>query len=299
MNGIGDEIRESFRKGTAVVKLIYINLGVFLLINILYVFYWMMTGKSMQEFEVGFLQYFMAHSDLTRLIMRPWTWFTYMFMQINFLHVLFNMLWLFWFGRIFLHYLTEKQLYTTYLLGGLSGLALYVLAMNVLPVFSYHAPILGASAAVTAIVIAISVYDPNYTVYIPFLGPVRILIIAAIFLVTDIIQIPTSGNAGGLISHLGGAVFGYLYAVQLKRGKDIGTGFNRVMDSLVALVKPRPKMKVTYKGKAREMDDMEYNKAKATSQKEVDRILDKIAKSGYDSLTKKEKETLFNMSNRQ
>lgn len=298
MNRIGDEIKASFVKGTAVVKLIYINLAVFLMINIAFVFYFLITGKSLQDFQNSFLQYLMAHSDLRTLFFRPWTWITYMFMQISFRHILFNMLWLFWFGRIFLQYLTEKQLYTTYILGGLAGLALYVISFNIFPAFNVHLPILGASAAVSAIVIAISFYDPNYSVQIPFLGPVRIIIIAGIFVVTDLIQIPVSSNAGGHIAHLGGALFGYLYAVRLKQGKDMGKGFSRMMDNLASLFKPRPRMRVTYKGKARDMDDIEYNKQKAATQKEIDRILDKITKSGYDSLTKKEKETLFNMSNR-
>src|SRR5690606_37143931 len=116
-------------------------------------------GMSRQEFESDFLVYLMAHSDLQILIRRPWTIVSYMFLHIGFLHVLFNMIWLFWFGRIFLHYLTEKQLYTTYIIGGLSGLVLYIVSYNVFPAFQYQLPILGASAAVTAIVAAISFYN--------------------------------------------------------------------------------------------------------------------------------------------
>ena len=298
MNSIGDEIKESFRNGTAVVKLIYINLAVFLVVNLLYVLVFLMSGASREAYETNYLVYLMVHSDLKLLLYRPWTLLTYMFLHFRFLHILFNMLWLFWFGRIFLHYLTEKQLYTTYLLGGLSGAAIYILSFNVFPAFQYHLPMLGASAAVTAIIVAISLYNPNYQVNLMFIGPVKIIYIAIVFVLLDLLRIPTSGNAGGYISHLGGALYGYLFAMQLKKGKDIGKGFNKSMDAIAALFKPRSKMRVSYRSQAKNLDDQEYNRRKAATQKEVDKILDKIAKSGYESLSKREKEILFKMSNK-
>lgn len=298
MNSIGDEIKSSFRNGTSVVKLIYINLGVFLAVNIIYVLIFLLNAASRDGFESNYLAYLMVSSDLELVLFRPWTLFTYMFLHFRFLHILFNMLWLFWFGRIFLQYLTEKQLYTTYFIGGLSGAALYIFSFNIFPAFQHHLPMLGASASVTAIIMAISFFNPNYSVQLPFIGPVKIIYIALAFILLDLLRIPTSGNAGGYIAHLGGALYGYIYAMQMKKGKDIGSGFSKTMDSVAGMFKPRSKMKVSYRGKAKKMDDHTYNQQKAATQKEVDLILDKIAKSGYDSLTKKEKEILFKMSNK-
>jgi hypothetical protein len=146
-----------------------------------------------------------------------------------------------------------------------------------------------------AVVLSISIYHPDYSIYVPFLGPVKIKYIAMVYIVLDVLQI-ASENAGGHIAHLGGALYGYLFAIQLKKGKDMGKGFSRFVDSLASLFKRRSKLKVTYKNQAKNLSDEDYNQQKAEAQKEIDKILDKIAQSGYDSLTKKEKETLFKMS---
>jgi hypothetical protein len=219
-------------------------------------------------------------------------------MHFEFFHILFNLLWLFWFGRIFLKYLTEKQLISTYILGGLAGAFLFVLAYNVLPGLLQDvetAQALGASASVTAIVIAVSFYTPNYTVYIPFIGEVKIKYIAVIFIITDLLQV-ASTNAGGHIAHLGGALYGFFIAERLKRGYNPGKFFDKIMNFIASVFKPRNRLKVAYRKTATKLDDLEYNKNKIVYQKEIDRILDKIAKSGYDSLSKSEKETLFKMS---
>lgn len=295
-----DEIKESFRKGSILTKLIYINLGIFIIVNLVFVIYTLFTagqiplGDKKAVFENEYLTYMMVPSDLTLLIHRPWTVFTYMFLHSGFIHILFNLVVLLWFGRIFLHYLTEKQLLTTYIIGGLAGAFLFILSYNIFPGLT-DAQALGASASIMAIVTAISFYSPDYTVYIPFIGPTKIKYIAIVYFLLDIMFI-ASENAGGHIAHLGGFMYGYFFAIQLKRGKDIGKGFSRIFDSIASFFKPRPKMKVSYKNSAKEMNDLDYNKSKAENQKEIDRILDKIAQSGYDSLSKKEKETLFKMS---
>ena len=299
---IMDEIRESFKKGNALTKLIYINLGVFLVVKIVYVFFFL--SVSQQTIPYGFtkesyftneiLSYLMIPSNLSTLTLRPWTPFTYMFLHFGIIHILFNLLVLFWFGRIFLRYLTEKQLMTTYILGGLCGAILFVASYNILPGLS-DGIALGASAAVMAIAIAISFYTPDYQVYIPFIGPTKLKYIAIFYIVLDILQI-ASANAGGHIAHLGGAIYGYMFATQLHRGKDTGKSFSKMLDSIITVFKRKPKLKVTYKSQAQNLTDEEYNMSKAKTQKEIDRILDKIAKSGYDALTKKEKETLFKMS---
>lgn len=293
MNSIFEEIKNSFKRGGVLIQLIYINLAVFLVIKLLFVILFLGNVQNLNQAVVNILA---VPASLHELILKPWTLITYMFLHLEFLHILFNLLWLYWFGQIFLRYLTPKQLLSNYLLGGLAGAFLYILVFNVVPVFQGSVPFsqaLGASAAVMAIAIAISVYAPDYTMHLMFIGPVKLKWLAVVFVVMDIIQIASS-NAGGHIAHLGGALFGYLYVSRLKKGKDITSGFNKIMDGIASVFKPRKNMRVSYrKSSATKEDDWEYNKRQVSEQEEIDSILDKIAKSGYESLTKREKEILF------
>ncbi|MEE4196585.1 MAG: rhomboid family intramembrane serine protease [Bacteroidales bacterium] len=290
--GIADEIKQSFKSGNTLIKLLYLNIAVFLAVKIVGVIFFLLATE--QTFSIA--HWFAVPADFSNLIYKPWTIFTYMFLHVDFFHILFNMLWFYWFGMIFLSYFDEKKLLSLYLTGGLAGAALYILAFNIFPAFAGIVPVsyaLGASASVIAIVIAVSVYAPNHTIHLLLFGPVKLKYIALVTIAIDVLSIASS-NAGGHIAHLGGALFGYLFVQQYKKGKNINKGFDRLMDKLFTLFKPKPKIKVTYK---KPMTDIEYNKQKVKKQEEVDRILDKIAQSGYDSLTKKEKETLFKNSN--
>ena len=287
-----DEIKSSFRTGSSLIKLIYINLAVWAFVNIVEIFFYL---SGSHESYMKFLLMLALPADLHNLILKPWTLVSYMFLHKNFMHILFNMLWLYWFGRIFLEYLDEKKLVGVYLMGGLTGGLLYIIAYNLFPVFSgdlamSHA--MGASAAVLAIVIAAAVYRPNYVVNLLFIGPVKIIYIALVgFVVTSLFDF--SINTGGKIAHIGGALYGYLYIIRYRSGKDMTKGLNQFLDKLFSIFRRKPKIKVTHR---RFEDDMDYNRRKNAEQAEIDRILDKIAKSGYDSLTGKEKEILFKQS---
>ncbi len=232
---------------------------------------------------------------LKLLLVKPWTIITYMFTHKDIWHILFNMLWLYWFGRIFLEYLDQKKLVAVYLLGGISGAIIYVLSFNIFPGFDDQVTssvAIGASASVIAIVIAIASYVPNYTVNLFLFGRIRIIYLAlTIFVLTSIMDF--SVNSGGKLAHIGGAIFGYLYILNIKKGRDIGKGINKIIDSFTTLFKPRKKLKVTYRKPA---SDYDYNKERAEHQAKINIILDKISKGGYDSLTKEEKETLFRES---
>lgn len=290
---IRKEIKNSFKKGDVITKLIYINVAVFILVNLFDVFFMLFNVRS----SFSLVNWLAVPDNLGELAYKPWSIITYMFLHKGFMHILFNLLWLFWLGRIFLAYFDPKKLLGVYLLGGLSGAVLYIFAFNVLPALQiYDSQALGASASVMAIVIAVSVFKPNYTINLLFIGPVKLIYLALVMLILDIIGMGGS-NAGGHIAHLGGAVFGYFFASEYKKGHDITKGFNRFMDKLFALFKPKKKFKITYK-RQKPTCDMDYNLRKKDNQAEIDRILDKISKSGYGSLTKKEKETLFRMSNK-
>jgi len=290
--GLWDDIKKSFRQGNSLIKLIYINIAVFILVALTAITGFLLTNPLIAEKTIDLLA---VPSSLSSLLIRPWTLITYMFLHKDIWHILFNMLWLYWFGTIFLQYLDQKKLVSVYLLGGISGAVLYILSFNIFPAFRdivSESVAIGASASVMAVVIAIAAYVPDYTVSLFLFGRIKIKYMAlAIFVLTSFMDF--SVNSGGKLAHIGGALFGYLYTLNLRQGKDLGKGINRIIDSVVTFIKPGKKMKVTYKKPA---DDYEYNKTKAEQQTKINAILDKISKAGYDSLTKEEKDTLFRES---
>jgi membrane associated rhomboid family serine protease len=290
--GIWDDIKKTFRDGSNLTKLIYLNIAVFILITFAAVIGFLLNNP---DISVQAINIFSVPASFKTLLLRPWTLITYMFVHKDIWHILFNMLWLYWFGRIFLEYLDQRKLVAVYLMGGLSGALLYVLSFNVFPAFAgvvSESVAIGASASVMAVVIAIAAYVPDYTVQLLLFGRIKIKYMAlAIFVLTSVLDF--SINSGGKLAHMGGALFGYLYTLNLRQGHDMGKGINKIIDFLVTIFKPRKKLKVTHK---KSTTDYDYNKARAEHQVTINRILDKISKGGYDSLTKEEKETLFRES---
>ena len=296
-----DEIKESFRKGTTLNKLIYLNLGLFLAVHLVKIV--LVLSNNENRFP-GFISYLAVPANLELLAHRPWTLITYMFLHVDFIHILFNLLWLYWFGTIFIQELGLKKLLSTYLIGGLAGGILYVIFYNLFNVFAgvREASIaLGASASVMAVVVATATYQPERRMHLILIGPVKIVYIALVmFILTSMVDFST--NTGGKIAHIGGALTGFLFAHYYKKGKDITKGFDRTMDSIASWFKPgKDRMRVTYKRSGEQKppaDDLEYNQRKVEEQKEIDKILDKISKAGYDSLSSREKELLFKLSNK-
>jgi membrane associated rhomboid family serine protease len=290
--GIWDDIKLTFRKGSNLTRLIYINIAVFVLMTFVAVIGFLLNNPEIADKA---LDIFSVPASLNALLLRPWTLITYMFTHKGIWHILFNMLWLYSFGRIFLEYLDGRKLVAVYLLGGISGALVYILSFNIFPAFTgvvADSVAIGASASVMAVVIAIAAYVPDYTVQLIFLGRIKIKYLAlAIFIFTSVMDF--SINSGGKLAHIGGAFFGYFYTMNLRHGRDMGKGFNRILDFFVTLFKPRKKLKVTHRKVAPEYD---YNAIKVEHQKQINHILDKISKGGYDSLTKEEKETLFKES---
>ena len=290
--GIWDDIRKTFREGTNLIKLIYLNIGIFILITLVSILGFLIKDPLISEKA---LNLFSVPSQLSSFILRPWTIITYMFVHQDIWHILFNMLWLYWFGGIFLEYLDQRKLVAVYLLGGISGALVYMISFNIFPAFSgvvSESVAIGASASVMAIVIAVAAYVPDYTVNLFLLGRVKIKYLAfGIFILTSIMDF--SVNSGGKLAHIGGAFFGYFYILGVRQGHDLGRGINRIIDYLATLFKPRSKIKVTHRKPA---DEYEYNKTRVEHQAKINTILDKISKGGYDSLTKEEKDTLFRES---
>lgn len=284
-----------YKGSTLSNKLIFINIGIFVILKLAAVLF-MLFNISIHE---G-LTYFEVPSSPIELLKQPWSIITYAFLHAGFFHILFNMLWLYWFGQLFLSIFTGKQLLGIYLLGAIAGAAMFVLAYNIFPYFTYtnqSSYLVGASAAVMAIVFAVSVYNPNLEIYIFLFGRIKLIYLALASFIIDFLSV-TSSNAGGHFAHIGGALLGILFALQYKKGKDISNIINKPIDWIVSYF-PKPgkkrNMKVTYK---KENIDWSYNEKKNKDVAEIDTILEKIKRSGYNSLTKEEKQKLFDAGNK-
>lgn len=291
--GIWGGIKSSFRQGSALTRLIYINIGVFVAIKLISV---VLTLTGWKDVDNILLPYLGVPALPENLLHTPWTIITYMFTQFGFIHLLFNMLWLYWFGSIFLSYFSGSKLTGVYLLGGISGAIVYIAAYAIFPAFEverFYSWAIGASASVMAIVFAVCTYLPNHKIYVFLIGPVKLIHLALFTAVIDLISIP-SGNAGGHIAHLGGAIFGYLFTLSMRRNFDLTGGLMAILGKLGKLFEKRQKkMHVKYKKKVSDMNDTEYNEYKKQKDNRINDILDKISKYGYESLTKEEKEILF------
>ena len=294
MNPFIEDIKKQYKNGSALIKLIFVNVGLFLAVYIIgNVLYLLNIGSSDVLFNALSLP-----ASFSEIIGQPWSLVTYMFLHKGLWHMSMNMLVLYFGSQIFGQFLNQKKLVLVYILGGLAGGLLYVLSFNLFPVFSEVMPssiALGASASVMAILVAAATYVPNFVVRLMFVGEVKLKYIAMGYLVLDIVSIQGS-NSGGHIAHLGGALFGFMYIQQLKKGRDFTVGFSQFLDYLKAFFKPRKNMKVVYKKQGKTKTNQAYNNQKVNNQKRIDVVLDKISKSGYDSLSADEKAILFDAS---
>jgi len=275
-----------FKQLSIVLKIIVINTLIFLIFY-LGSFFFKLSPSTL-------VSWFVLPTSFLEIVYQPWSFVTYAFLHAGFWHLFWNMYLLYWFGLYVLNLFTSKRFLTIYLLGAINGGLFYVLAYNLFPVFNnISSNLMGASAAVLAIVIFIATYTPDAMVRI-FTFRIKLWQIGLVMVLLDLFQLPSSGNAGGLIAHMGGAIFGYVYAIQLKKGNDIGIWFENFMDLLVNLFKSNKykHFKQVHKTKQSAPKNTKRNPT-TNHQIKIDRILDKIGKSGYDSLTKAEKDFLF------
>ncbi len=309
--GIADDIKNAFnRPNNAHIQLIIINVAVFVIMGLIQLFVDLSSGAGGLSIQREWLGLPMQPGEF---IVKPWTFFTYMFAHDGFWHILMNMLFLFWFGRILSEYLGGAKVVNTYILGGLAGALVYVtIYPTVLSLLAGGADVsqvspnlVGASAGVFAVVFGTATLMPNYTIFLLFLGPVRIKYIALFYLVTFFLNL-SGPNSGGELAHLGGALMGFLYIKQLQNGMDLGGWIQSTLGFFSGLFKPKSNIKVSYKKeKATASSSRGSSSAPASSsssqdasQDEIDAILDKISEKGYESLSKEEKQKLFNASKR-
>jgi membrane associated rhomboid family serine protease len=300
-----DEFKNAFqRHNNAHVQLIIINVVVFVFLSVVFVFsQWF---KLAPYFLILYDQ-FSIPSDFSVFLHRPWTLFTYFFTHTlvthssnQILHLLFNMITLYWFGRLFVEYLGSDKLIAVYILGGISGAVIYLMAYNLIPnppeFLLNPSAMVGASAAIYAVMAAIATLLPDYTFLLMFIGPVKLKYIAAASIFLSFL-LSVSQNAGGEIAHLGGALMGFVYTKQLQSGINWGSWITTTLDWFKNLFRSKPKVKVTYRKSGPVSSKAKTSsKSHKASQEEIDAILDKISDHGYESLTKEEKEKLFNAS---
>jgi membrane associated rhomboid family serine protease len=264
-------------------KLIAINVLIFIL-----------DGLSTALLGYSVSHWFHLPKDFLEFFGQPWSLITYSFFHAGLGHIFWNMLMLYFTGRIFLNLFDNQRFLNVYFLGVIIGGIVFLLSYNIFPtLLNTNTALIGASAGVTAVLIFICAYIPNQEVRVIFFN-VKLWYVGVFFVLIDLIQIPYGGNVGGRLAHLGGALLGYVYARQLLNGKDIGVGFTRFREAIAQLFKPREKkapMKTVYKKDTSGKRSGDYDKM--ARQKKIDSILDKISKSGYESLSKEEKDFLF------
>jgi membrane associated rhomboid family serine protease len=312
LRSIWEDVRREFGYGNMIARIIIINCAVFVTIHLINFFLFIGNGGEPSPFFDKMTDFFCMSSDWRYVLRHPWTPITSIFLHVGFWHILWNMLILYWFGRIVADFIGNHRILPIYILGGLVGGFFFFLSANVMA-YGQGEPrfALGASAGVMAMVVSAATIAPDYYMRLLFLGDVKLKYIALVMIFLDLVLIAQNVNTGGHFAHLGGALFGFIFVRQLQQGNDFSLPFNNLIDRLNAFFQslfnkstPRKGPQVVYRNPTRvasrtrqsrkgysktDNEDLSY-------QEKLDAILDKIKQTGYESLSEKEKEFLFNAS---
>jgi membrane associated rhomboid family serine protease len=308
MANILDNLKYQFKSGGMYIKLIFINVIVFVAFGLIATIAALMQWDDLFANGSVFTptQWFSFSSDPGLFFSRPWSIITYMFVHGGFMHLLMNMLIFFFMGKMLEQYLGTKKTLSIYVLGGIFGALIYFGAHNIFPLLSEkgHVPMVGASASVMAILAAIATYAPNVEVHVFGAIKVKLYIIAILYGLIDLMSLG-SGDGTAHFAHLGGALWGFIYISQFKKGKDMATWFDKLMSRIVGIFKKAPKIRVAHSKyrkpkktkkspskKTPPRDDKDYNSQKIDKQAHLDAILDKIKVGGYECLSVSEKNFL-------
>jgi membrane associated rhomboid family serine protease len=283
-----ENLWDQFKRQDVMTKIIILNGLVFLVFSI---------GAALMGWARNSVySWFALPDDLMRFIGQPWSLLTYSFLHSGLFHLIFNMIWLSFFGRFVLNLFPARRFLTIYLLGGIFAGIVYLISYNIFPAFigGPSGQLVGASGAVMAIMAFAALYSPNATVRMFFFS-LKLWQLAVFMVLWDLIRLPEMNNAGGLLAHLGGAAFGYYYGRNLRAGKDVGIWFDRIINRLVSSWPTNSSGGRSDKNKyGRPTRKNNASKtAQSAEQEKIDAILDKIGQSGYESLTKEEKDFLF------
>lgn len=311
---IWTDIRREFQFGNMITRIIIVNIVIFLIINVIMLgFYVFHRGFIPPQFDVA-LHTFCIGADWRHNLYHPWVWLSNMFLHQGFFHLVWNMLYLYWFGQIVGDLIGNNRILPIYILGGLAGGLVFFLSANYFPNIGQYA--LGASAAVMAIVMTAGTMAPDYIIRLVIFGEIKLKYIVAILLILDLVGIATTTNSGGHLAHIGGALMGYIYAKQLRMGNDWAAPINRIIDFVINTwdgifsgnkkASKRKKPQMAYKNTERQAQQQNNQQQQSSkkgfaasddeNQQRLDSILDKIKQSGYDSLSQEEKAFLFKMS---
>ena len=291
MSTIWNDIKSNFKNGSSFTRLLYINIILFVVYILIHVPQAISEESQITLIETFRKNYLSLPSDINGFFSRPWTIITYMFNHEDIFQLFFNMLWMYFGSKIFLQFFNGKQLISTYFLGGIFGGFCFLLFNEYL---DFNSPLIGSSSSVIAIIIAIATNQPNFNIFLPFIGNIKLKHIAWVSLLLFYINL-SGNNSGGHIAHLGGALFGFIYILLLKKGTDLSINFYDLI-GVFNFTKTRKKRTKTSKKRSSKGNDDLFRSKKSEKQRKINIILEKISKSGYDSLTKEEKELLFKES---
>ena len=311
---IWNDVKREFNQGNMVTRIIIVNVAIFVAVNVFKLVLFVSNGGQMPEIYNTVIHFFCMSSDWKFFLTHPWGIITSMFLHEGFWHILWNMLFMYWFGRIVGDFIGNQRILPIYLLGGIAGAILFFVSANLLPNMLIGRYALGASAGVMAIVVAAGAISPDYIMRLLFIGDVKLKYIVAVLVFLDLIVIPDGGNTGGHIAHLGGAFFGWFFVFQLRNGNDMSLPVNNLISAISNFFSAlfsgnrRAKPKVAYRNpnrpKTQPRAERRSRKSRGQAasdntdqhQERLDKILDKIKQSGYESLSAEEKEFLFNAS---
>ena len=308
VNSILDDVKKEFSHGNMITRIIIVNVALFMLLNLVKLLLYFASGGVLPEAYDTFRNFFLISSDWQHTLTHPWSIFTSMFLHEGVFHILFNMLFLYWFGKIVGDLIGDEKILPIYLLGGLAGMVAYFLSANIMPFGELGGRYaLGASAAVMAIVVASGMIAPNYIMHLLFLGAVKLKYIVTALVFIDMISLANGENTGGHFAHLGGALFGLFYIMRLREGNDLAVPVNNMIDKVRNFFKgtaqkkdkrkgPRMVYKNTSKANKRARGNAASDSPLQSHQERIDSILEKIKQSGMESLSEEEKDFLFNAS---
>jgi len=301
LQSIKDDIKRTFQSGNMVNKLLVANLAVFVIMILLKVF--------MQPFEGVYeavLRNLQISSDPVKALIKPWTFISHMFLHVGVWHLVWNMILLYWFGKIVGDLIGDSKVLPIYIYGGLVGGLVFIIYANLVGIggagFAH-----GASAAVMAMVMVAALVAPDYNIRLLLIGNVKIKYVALAMIILDLAGTAGDANTGGHFAHLGGVAFGYFFVYSMRSGNDLSVGFNNLIAKGKSLFEPKqelaPKrpLKVKYKAKnfasnVRRKGNQKSDNADLPFQEKLDSILEKIKAKGYDNLSDEEKEFLFQAS---
>lgn len=300
-SSIWSDVKREYQYGNMINRIIIVNISIFLIINIIRILFYIFHRGFVPPIYNDILHFFCMGSDWRHVLYHPWVLLTNMFLHENFFHILWNMLYLFWFGQIVGDLIGNYRVLPIYILGGLAGAFVYFISANYF--YNIGTFALGASAAVMAIAMCAAVMAPDYILRFVIIGEVKLKYVVGVLFILDLIGTTTSVNSGGHLAHIGGALMGYIYAKRLRSGYDMAIPINKIIDFVINswdnLFSSKPKPKMAYKNPETPKTKKEaktFNPQDAENQATLDKILDKIKASGYDSLNQDEKEFLFKMS---